>query len=549
MNNVDRIPLRIADENAALRIIVEGTATETGERFFDALVENLSKALNTHSAWVTEFLEQTRQLRALSFWVNGELIRDFVLEIDGTPCETVIESMDLVHFPDDILEFFPNSSNIKKYGAVSYMGMPFLDKNGRILGHLAVLDTRPMPLEPNLTAIFKIFAARASAELQRLRAEQEVRRSEEKYRRIIETTGEGFLMIDRNFIITDVNQAFCDMVGYQRDEIIGRHAADFAAEDFRQFLLANQMRLAARDNAGLEGMLLSRDGRKIPILIYGKNLRDAQGTIIGNMNFVIDMAEHKRALALAAEVQRSLLPQTGREIDGFDIVGKTISCEEIGGDYYDFLGETHCAENQLNIVVGDVTGHGVEAALLMTTARAFLRMRAAQCGEVAEIVTEMNRHLAQDLSDTGRFMTLFYLRIDPKIRQLRWVRAGHPPAYIYDPAQDNFRELMGQGLALGVDDTFAYPENMTTDLSAGQIIAVGTDGIWEARNGQGQVYGKERFLEIIRKNAHADANGILEAVYADLSGFTVGVKPEDDITLVVVKVGEEGVGAAHNWQI
>jgi PAS domain S-box-containing protein len=548
MNPLDRTQLRVPDENAVLRMIVEGTATVTGKRFFEALVENLASALNTHSAWVTEFLEETRQLRALAFWAHGKLIRDFVMQIEGTPCEAVIESVHLVHYPDNILDFFPDNSTLRNYGAVSYMGVPLLDNNRKILGHLAVLDTRPMPLEQNLTAIFRIFAARASAELQRQRAESEVRKSEEKYRRIIETTGEGFLMVDRNFVITDVNQALCSMVGYHREEIVGKHPSDFATEDFRQFLLANQMQLTSGENAGLEGTLLSRDGRQIPILIYGNNLRDAQGTIIGNFNFVINMFEHKRALALAAEVQKSLLPQRGLEVDGFDIAGKTISCEEIGGDYYDFMGKGYCAEDHVNIVVGDVTGHGVEAALLMTTARAFLRMRAAQCGDLAEIVTEMNRHLALDLSDTGRFMTLFCLRIDHQQRGLRWVRAGHPPAYLYDPGQDDFRELMGQGLALGVDDTVVYRENRTTGLKAGQVVAVGTDGIWEARNRRGDVYGRERFLEIIRQSVQADAQTILEAVYTDLFAFTLGVKPADDITLVVIKVKEEPA-PAENWQI
>jgi sigma-B regulation protein RsbU (phosphoserine phosphatase) len=167
---------------------------------------------------------------------------------------------------------------------------------------------------------------------------------------------------------------------------------------------------------------------------------------------------------------------------------------------------------------------------------------------VAEIVSEMNRHLALDLSDTGRFMTLFYLRIDPQHRGLRWMRAGHPPAYLYDPDQDKFRELMGEGLALGVDHTFVYQENRTTGLKAGQVVAVGTDGIWEACNRQGQAYGKERFLDTIRRNAYADATTILEAVYTDLSAFTLAVKAADDITLVVIKAMEE-TAPAENWQI
>ena len=174
MTTYNQLTFQDRDEDAVVRAILEGTATETGARFFAALVENLSMALNTHSAWVTEYIEKSRQLRALAFWADGEMITDFVIDIDGTPCEAVIDNARLVHYPDNILEFFPRNSSLKKYQAVSYMGVPLLDSKGRILGNLAVMDTRPMPEEPQSLAIFQIFAARASAELQRIRAEREI---------------------------------------------------------------------------------------------------------------------------------------------------------------------------------------------------------------------------------------------------------------------------------------------------------------------------------------------------------------------------------------
>jgi sigma-B regulation protein RsbU (phosphoserine phosphatase) len=153
----------------------------------------------------------------------------------------------------------------------------------------------------------------------------------------------------------------------------------------------------------------------------------------------------------------------------------------------------------------------------------------------------MNRHLAQDVLDTGRFMTLFYATIDRENRRLSWVRAGHDPALIYDPRQDKFEELRGSGLALGVDEGVSYEENHRLGLVGGEIIAIGTDGIWEARDKDGEMFGKARFREIIRRNARAGAEAILEAVYDELERFRFGLKPEDDVTLVVVKI--EGNGA------
>ena len=536
MTTYDQFPLRGLDEDAALRTILEGTATETGEQFFAALVENLAKALSTQEAWVTEYIEKTRKLRSIAAWMGGRLLKDYEYEIVGTPCEQVIDEARLVHFRENVAEFFPDDSDLKEVGAVSYMGVPLMDLDGKILGNLAVLDSRPMPEEPGGLALFRIFAARATAELQRLRAESEVRQSEEKYRRIVETAGEGFVLYDKELNITDVNQAFCDMIGYSRDEIIGKKPSDLAADEYRQFLRIKKEEILSQEYRKFEGVLVAKDGRHVPILVHGNALTDDRGDAIGHVGFVTDMTEHKKALELAEEVQKSLLPQKNLRINGLDIAGKSIACEEIGGDYFDYLLGEEYSDRPFSVVVGDITGHGVDAALLMTSARAFLRMRSSQPGSIAQIVKEMNRHLTRDVLDTGRFMTLFYMTIDTDNGHLHWVRAGHDPAIVYDPVQDRFEELKGSGLALGLDEEFAFEENVKTELASGQIIAIGTDGIWEAFNRDGEMYGKERFNGIIRQNASAEANDILNAIYSDLDSFRSGLKPEDDITLVVIKI-------------
>ncbi len=162
------VTFRGLDEDATVRAILEGTATETGERFFAALVENLSSALNTYSSWVTEYIEEARQLPALAFWANGQLIEEFRLDITGTPCEAVIDNASLVHYPDNMIDLFPDRPMVKKFSAVSYMGVPLMSSSGKVLGNLAVMDNQPMPEEPRSQALFHIFAARAAAELQRI---------------------------------------------------------------------------------------------------------------------------------------------------------------------------------------------------------------------------------------------------------------------------------------------------------------------------------------------------------------------------------------------
>jgi len=367
-------------------------------------------------------------------------------------------------------------------------------------------------------------------------AEEKVRKSEEKFRRIVETAGEGFLLMDENLRIVDVNDAYCKLLGYSREEIIGKTPLDLATEEFKQFMMTNSESILAKEYRKLEGTYIAKNGRQVPILIHGSTLRDDKGNVIGNMAFVTDMTEHKKALALAGEVQKSLLPQEKPVVPGLDIAGRNVSCDEIGGDYFDFLWRRDTKKGPFSVVVGDISGHGVDSALLMTTARAFLRMRASQPGTISEIITAMNHHLTQDVLESGRFMTLFYLTIDPDNDRIDWVRAGHDPALVYDPERDEFQELKGSGVALGVKEDFTYQENNMGGLTNGQIIAIGTDGIWEAVNSQGEMFGKERFRSIIRKNARAESSDILNAVYNELNQFTRGQKSEDDITLVIVKV-------------
>jgi sigma-B regulation protein RsbU (phosphoserine phosphatase) len=244
----------------------------------------------------------------------------------------------------------------------------------------------------------------------------------------------------------------------------------------------------------------------------------------------------RRSLDLAKEVQQNLLPKTDPEVAGLDIAGKSIYCDETGGDYFDYIDSSELGEQKFGVLVGDVSGHGIPSALLMATARAFLRQRSARSGSIAEVVSDVNRQLARDVEETGRFMTLFYLLIDQARRNLQWVRAGHDPALCYDPATDRFDELRGSGIALGVDDGWQYIAYEKSGLKKGQIILLSTDGIWETRNPAGNMFGKDPIHKIIRQKSDATASEIVAAIIAELEHFRQHVQPADDITLVVIRI-------------
>jgi sigma-B regulation protein RsbU (phosphoserine phosphatase) len=243
----------------------------------------------------------------------------------------------------------------------------------------------------------------------------------------------------------------------------------------------------------------------------------------------------RRSLSIAKEVQQHLLPAAAPNIQGLDIAGKSIYCEETGGDYFDYLPMDKNEQGKIKIVVGDVSDHGIASALLMTTARAFLRQRASMTGNLNQIIADVNRQLSRDVEDSGRFMTLFFCEIDRLNKIIRWVNAGHDPAFAFDPDSEDFEELEGHSLPLGVSERAAYQESQRKILP-GQILLIGTDGIWESQNTRGQMFGKERFRLVISAHARKTAIEILQAVIDEIDAFCHPLEYEDDVTLVVVKI-------------
>ena len=244
----------------------------------------------------------------------------------------------------------------------------------------------------------------------------------------------------------------------------------------------------------------------------------------------------RHSLELAKEVQQKLLPKDNPRIAGLEVTGKSIYFDETGGDYYDFIEFKENDGEKLGVVVGDVAGHGIASALLMATVRSALRQRLALPGSIAQIITDVNRQLADDFAESGQFVTLFYLSIDPARKILEWVRAGHEPAICYDPAANDLLELSGSGMALGVDKQCRYEINRKEDLSRGSIVVMGTDGVWETRNGRGQMFGRTAIYDIIRENSAAGAGDIMEEIFNRYKEFRESAQPEDDVTLVVVKL-------------
>ena len=318
------------EEYSALRTILQGTASETGERFFTSLVQNLARALKTYGAWVTEFNGEKRRLKAIAFWIDGRWIQDFEYSIEGTPCAAVIDNRNLYHIPDRILELYPEDSDLRELGAVSYLGLPLMDVDSRILGHLGVIDCRPMPEDPTKLAIFRIFASRAGAELQRLRADRELKDREQKLARLLDTAMDAILELDSEQNITQVNPAGMKMFRCVESGIIGQNFSRFLAEEARSKMKNLVQQLDARPegdrNLWIPGGLraVCADGRELSAeatLSRSEAGRQRYYTlVIRNVNERLDAERKIQSLTNQAEY----LQEQIRSLEQFDqIVGKS----------------------------------------------------------------------------------------------------------------------------------------------------------------------------------------------------------------------------------
>lgn len=220
----------------ALRLVVQGTVSETGVEFFRALVKNLAAVMNTVGAWVTEYLSEPKRLRAYAFWLNGSFVENYEYAIAGTACEAVVEARRLVHIPNRLLELYPGDPDLVAINAVSYLGVPLLDVQGEVMGHLSVLDTNPLPADPRLLSLFDIFAARAAAESRRLRTEQQVRAREEQLAALLDGAMDAIVVLDAAGAMARVNPAAERLFGCTSEDLLGEKLRDFLpAESAAQF--------------------------------------------------------------------------------------------------------------------------------------------------------------------------------------------------------------------------------------------------------------------------------------------------------------------------
>jgi sigma-B regulation protein RsbU (phosphoserine phosphatase) len=240
----------------------------------------------------------------------------------------------------------------------------------------------------------------------------------------------------------------------------------------------------------------------------------------------------KRELDIARDVQAGLLPQKRPPIAGLDYDGTCRMAREVGGDYFDFL---DLGAGRLGLALGDISGKGVSAALLMASLQAFLRSRARQCvDQPALLVRQVNESLVES-TDPSKFATFFYAVYDSAARTLTYVNAGHNPPFLLRAGTSVVSRLRPTGMALGFDERAVYSDGNEA-LASGDLLLAFTDGLTEALNEAGEEFGEARLAGLLVGNRHLSASELQRRIDAELEAFCGRAPQYDDVTIVVARV-------------
>ena len=239
----------------------------------------------------------------------------------------------------------------------------------------------------------------------------------------------------------------------------------------------------------------------------------------------------QKELEIARGIQQSFLPETSPKIEGFDLAGLNTPALEVGGDFYDFI---PVSLDKWALVIADVSGKGIPAALFMALSRTLVRAHAAGNPTPADVIRRVNDMISED-DRANMFVTLFYGVLDAVRKTLTYVNAGHNPPLVMGKSAGDIIMLVAKGLAMGVINHTKFEEKEVI-LRPGDILILYTDGVTEAINRKNEMFGHERICRLVEENHHLSAKEIIKLIEREVFTFSEGQPQFDDITLLLVKV-------------
>ncbi|MCA1917609.1 SpoIIE family protein phosphatase, partial [Methanospirillum hungatei] len=394
----------------------------------------------------------------------------------------------------------------------------------------------------------------------RKRAEQESEISRRRLEEIINFLPDATVVIDTNGVVQAWNHAMELISEVPASDMVGRGNYEYALPFYgqRRPILAD---LVFQPIAELEEKYshIDREGDTLIVdtflplsgregrFVWAKAspLYDLHGKITGAIETIRDITDRKKMeerlarskaeLDIAAEIQRSFLPDRIPSIHGFDVAAISVMAKEVGGDFFDVIPMELVPLHQgtYGILIADVSGKGIPAALFMALSRIVVRVNAIWHSEPAKAIALANSIIAQD-SKAGMSVTLFYGILSERDRKMTYVNAGHNPPLVYRAGSDTFEELSMTGIAIGVLEEETYDQRSVL-IQPDDIIVLYTDGVTESLSSSQEMFGEERLKSIIRENKSLTATGIQKKIFDEVQNFSKSEPQFDDITLLIIK--------------
>jgi len=368
--------------------------------------------------------------------------------------------------------------------------------------------------------------------------ERPIKEQNEQLARAVEQTADSVVITNIDGIIEYVNPAFEVTTGFTREEAIGKRPnilkSGYQDQSFYQSLWEKIL-----SGEPFRGTILNK--KKSGELYWAEQtitpIKDENGVIRNFVSVLKDVTELREKheqdvqLRIARNIQQRLYPSEV-SVPGFDIAGAAYPANETGGDYFDYI---QAPDDSLWIVVGDVSGHGISAALVMAETRAYLRSYAKILSDPGEILSRVNQELALD-AEGDKFVTINLVHLDPRNLTLRYSCAGHVSGYLMDNSGEISHGINIDGIPLGVLGNYIYGSSEKLQLGSGDIIILLTDGITEALSSDNVEFGSQRAIELVRRNRDQGAQEILNRLVQEVRSFSQHQFQEDDITSIICKV-------------
>lgn len=386
----------------------------------------------------------------------------------------------------------------------------------------------------------------------RMHFENELIESEQRIRLIIESSMNAIILMDSYGIITDWNPRAEIMFDWTQQQAIGQRLDDLIIPP--RFRNAHRQGLQVFLQTGVSHILnrqteqiaMRKDGTEFPVELSVSPLKVGNAYIFSG--FIHDISGRKAAeqqihqsqiklaiaqneIRIAQHIQTSLSPSAPLKSATFEVTGFCLPADKVGGDYFDYFLRN---ENQLDMVIADVSGHAIGPALFMVETRSALRAQSNVLATPSEILGVLNTFLFNDLDRSDYFISLFYLQVDTHNQNIKFANAGHPPALLFKRLDNTLTELDADGLILGVRQQLVFEEK-TLALTQGDTILFYTDGLTEAENSQQEFFGLARVKTVFLQNIQQPPAVIIEALLTALRQFCQREIFTDDITLMVFK--------------